>query len=323
MAQKRVISVISPCFNEEGAVTDCYLAVKRVFDGPLAAYDFEHVFADNCSGDRTVEVLRGLAAQDPRVKVIVNARNYGPFRSTFNAMLHTSGDAVLVMLAVDLQDPPGVLVDFVARWEEGFKVVYGVRRNRKESWLMRAARGLFYRLVAFSADIQIPLDAGEFQFIDRQVVEALKRYKDHYPYIRGMIANVGFKSASVAYDWGVRRHGKSRNNLFHLYDQAINGLISFANLPMRLCVFAGIFFAMGSLLYALVAVVLALLSPHPLAPPGTMTLIVALFFFGGVQLLSIGVIGEYVAAIHTQVRQGFVVVEQERINLPALPEGAR
>jgi glycosyltransferase involved in cell wall biosynthesis len=323
MAPTRVISIISPCYNEEKAVTDCYLAVKKVFDGPLAGYDFEHVFADNCSSDATVEVLRGLAAQDPRVKVIVNARNYGPFRSTFNALLHTSGDAVLVMLAVDLQDPPEVLVDFVARWEEGYKVVYGVRRNRKESVLMRAARGLFYRLVAFSADIQIPLDAGEFQFIDRQVVEALKRFKDHYPYIRGMIANVGFRSTSVAYDWGVRRHGKSRNNLFHLYDQAINGLISFANLPMRLCVFTGIFFAVGSLLYAFVSVTLALLAPHPLAPPGTMTLIVALFFFGGVQLLSIGVIGEYVAAIHIQVRQGFVVVEQETINLPAVSEGTR
>jgi len=315
MPEKRVISVVSPCYNEGRAVEDCYKAVKQVFEGPLAAYEWEHVFADNCSTDNTVEVLRGLAAKDPRVKVIVNARNYGPFRSTFNALMRTQGDAVLVMLAVDLQDPPAVLVDFVRRWEEGYKVVYGVRRNRKESLLMRAARSLFYRLVAFSADIRIPLDAGEFQFVDRKVIEALRRFKDHYPYIRGMIANVGFRSTSVEYDWGVRRQGGSRNNLMHLYDQAINGLISFANLPMRLCVFTGTFFALGSLAYAAVSVLLALLATKPLASPGIMTLIVAIFFFGGIQLLFIGVIGEYVASIHSQVRQGFVVVEQETINL--------
>lgn len=317
--RKQLISIVSPCFNEESAVGDCYLAVKRIFEGALADYEFEHVFADNCSTDGTVGVLRSLAAQDPRVKIIVNARNYGPFRSTFNALMRTQGDAVLVMLAVDLQDPPELLVDFVARWKEGYKVVAGVRRNRKESLLMRAARKAFYRLVTLSADIRIPLDAGEFQFVDRQVVEALRRFRDHYPYIRGMIANVGFRSISVPYDWGVRRQGKSRNNLMHLYDQAINGLISFGNLPMRLCVFTGTAFALGSLVYAGAATLKALLSPHPLAAPGTMTLIVALFFFGGVQLLFLGVVGEYVAAIHSQVRQGFVVVEQECINLTPVP----
>jgi glycosyltransferase involved in cell wall biosynthesis len=323
MPPKRLISVISPCYNEEKAVTDCYLAVKKVFEESLPGYDFEHVFADNCSTDGTVEVLRGLAAGDPRVKVIVNARNYGPFRSTFNALLKTRGDAVLVMLAVDLQDPPELLKDFVAQWEAGFKVVYGVRRNRKESLLMRAARSLFYRLIAMSSSIQIPLDAGEFQFVDRKVVEALRRFRDHYPYIRGMIANVGFKSTGIPYDWGVRRHGKSRNNYYHLYDQAVNGLISFTNLPMRISVFAGSLLAVGSFLFALVSMVLALVSPRPLAPPGIMTLIVALFFFAGIQLLFIGVIGEYVAAIHAQVRQGSVVVEQELINIDTPPPAER
>jgi hypothetical protein len=186
--------------------------------------------------------------------------------------------------------------------------------------LMRAARTLFYRLVAFSSNIRIPVDAGEFQFIDRKVVDALRQFKDHYPYIRGMIANVGFKSVGVPYDWGVRRHGGSRNNFFRLYDQAVNGLISFTNLPMRLSVFLGVFLALGSVLYALVTLILALLSPHPLASPGIMTLIIALFFFTGIQLLLVGVIGEYVAAIHAQVRQGAVVVEQERVNFEA-PQG--
>lgn len=315
MAEKRLISVISPCYNEERGVTDCYLAVKRVFEEALKGYEWEHIFADNSSTDSTVEILRGLAAKDARVKVIVNARNYGPFRSIFNALGHTSGDAVLVMLAVDLQDPPEVLTEFVARWEEGYKVVYGVRRNRKENVLMRAARNIFYRLVAASSDISIPRDAGEFQLIDRQVVRALTRYQDYYPYIRGMIANVGFRSVAVPFDWGVRKHGRSHNNLVRLYDQAVNGLISFANLPMRICVFLGLFFAASSLLYALWAFLRAIFATHPLAQPGIMTLIVGFFFIGGVQLFFIGVIGEYVAAIHSQVRQGFVVVEQELINL--------
>jgi glycosyltransferase involved in cell wall biosynthesis len=322
VAKKRLISIISPCFNEELGVTECHQAVKRVFEGPLAAYDWEHIFADNCSTDGTVGVLRNLASQDARVKIIINARNYGPFRSIFNALKRSSGDAVLVMLAVDLQDPPEALPEFVARWEQGFKVVYGVRRNRKESILMRAARTAFYRLVAASSDLRIPKDAGEFQLVDRQVVQALARYQDYYPYIRGMIANVGFRSTAVPIDWGVRKHGRSHNNLMHLYDQAINGLISFANLPMRLCVFLGLFFAAASLVYAAVAFFYALLSTHPVAPQGTMTLIVAAFFFGGVQLFFIGVIGEYVAAIHSQVRQGFVVVEEELVNFAAPLPGA-
>ena len=214
-----------------------------------------------------------------------------------------------------------MLHEFVAQWVAGTQVVYGVRRNRKESMLMRAARKIFYRLIAVSSNITIPLDAGEFQFVDRRVIEALRRYRDHYPYIRGMIANVGFKSVGIPYDWGQRKHGLSRNNLLHLYDQAVNGLISFSNLPMRIMVFTGLGLAVASIGYALGALVLALLSVKPLAQPGIMTMIVAFFFLTGVQLVFIGVIGEYVAAIHAQVRQGFVVVEQELINFDPAAQG--
>ncbi|MBI3891532.1 MAG: glycosyltransferase family 2 protein [Candidatus Wallbacteria bacterium] len=314
MPAKRLISIVSPCYNEERSVNECYLAVKRVFDESLSGYEWEHVFSDNCSTDDTVAVLREIAARDPHVKVIVNSRNYGAFRSMFNALMKTRGDAVLAMLAVDLQDPPALLVDFVARWEEGYKVVFGIRKNRKESFLMRSARSLFYRLVQFSANINIPTDAGEFQLLDRQVVEALRHFKDYFPYLRGMIANVGFKSVGIPYDWGVRRHGKSGANLFQLYDQAINGLISFTNLPMRLSVFAGIFLAGASLFLAVLSVVAAIFFPQKGVPQGIVTLLVAVFFFSGIQLLFIGIIGEYVAATHAQVRQGFAVFEQELIN---------
>jgi glycosyltransferase involved in cell wall biosynthesis len=322
LVAKRLLTIVSPCYNEEKAVEACYRAVREVVETQLPGYDFEHIFADNASTDGTVAELKRLAKKDKRIKVVVNARNYGPFRSTFNALMHSRGDAVLVMLAVDLQDPPSLLPEFVKQWRAGHKVVYGVRRNRKESLLMRGARSLFYRLIAMSSDIRIPLDAGEFQLVDKQVIDGLRRYRDHYPYIRGMIANVGFKSVGIPYDWGQRKHGKSRNNLLHLYDQAVNGLISFSNLPMRLMVFSGLFLAAASLLYAFGALLLALFSPHPLAQSGIMTLIIAFFFLTGMQLVFVGVIGEYVAAIHAQVRQGAVVVEQELVNLTPLKERA-
>lgn len=324
MPKKRLITVVSPCFNEERSVTECYLAVKKVFEEQLPGYEREHIFSDNCSTDRTVDVLRSLAAKDKHVKVIVNSRNYGAFRSMFNALMKSNGDAVLPMLAVDLQDPPEMLVRFVAEWEKGYKVVYGIRQNRKESLLMRGARSLFYRLVRASASFSIPSDAGEFQLLDRKVVEALRHYQDYFPYLRGMIANVGFKSIGIPYNWGVRRHGKSSANLLALYDQAVNGLISFSNLPMRISVFAGLFLSAASLLIAFASVLLAFFYPQQAVPKGIVTLIVAVFFFSGIQLLFVGIIGEYVAAIHAQVRQGFAVFEQELINFgPSRPKKKR
>jgi polyisoprenyl-phosphate glycosyltransferase len=323
MPAKRLISVVSPCYNEELSVAECHLAVKKVFEESLPQYEWEHIFADNCSTDRTVAILKDIAKKDRHVRVIVNARNFGALRSMFNALLKTRGDAVLVMLAVDLQDPPALLKEFTALWEQGYKVVYGIRKNRKESLIMRSARSVFYRLVKFSANVSIPVDVGEFQLIDRQVVEALRHYRDYHPYMRGMIANVGFRSIGVPYDWGRRRHGKSTANLFRLYDEAVNGLISFTNLPMRISVIVGILLAAGSLLYAVVAVVGTLLFPQRSVPQGIVTRIVAVFFFSGVQLLFIGIIGEYIAAIHAQVRQGFAVFEQELINFGPSPRKGR
>ncbi len=313
---KRLISIVTPCWNEIKNVGECAQSVKKLFEEKLPGYDWEHIFSDNCSTDGTVEELKRIAAADAHVKIICNARNFGAFKSMYNALMRTSGDGVVVMLAADLQDPPALIVDFVAKWEQGYQVVYGQRKNRKESLLMRTGRSLFYRLVAISANVNIPVDAGEFQLIDRKVVEALRGCKDYHPYMRGMIANAGFRSTGIAYDWGLRRHGKSSANLLGLYDTAINGLISFSNLPMRISVFAGLLLAAGSLLFALVSVILALLAPNPVAPHGIITLVVAVFFFSGIQLLFIGIIGEYIAAIHSQVRQGFYLTEQELVNFP-------
>ena len=314
MTLRKLISVVTPCFNEQDNVADCYEAVKRVFEGPLRDYDHEHVFCDNASTDDTVAALRVLAERDPRVKVIVNARNFGPFCSTFNGLTSTSGDAVVVLLAADLQDPPELIVEFVRRWEQGYEVVYGIRQRREEGFLMHRVRRLYYWTVSKFADIAIPPNVGEFQLVDRRVVEALRRFDDHYPYIRGMIANCGFRATGVAYTWKARKRGLSKNRLYHLIDQGLNGLVSFTKVPLRLCLLGGFLLAGASILYAVASLLIHVWHHGELAQPGIATLIVALFFFSGVQLFFFGVLGEYMSAVHFQVRKRPLVIERERIN---------
>ena len=313
-AHRDKISVVTPCFNEELNVADCYQAVREVFEKELPDCDYEHVFCDNASSDGTVLRLRELAASDPRVKVIVNARNFGPFRSTFNALLATSGDAVVVLLAADLQDPPEMIVEFVRKWREGFEIVYGVRSHREEGLLLRSIRKIYYRMISRFADIDIPNDVGEFQLVDRRVVAVLRQCDDHYPYIRGMIANCGLRAVGVPYTWKARTKGRSNNRLHHLVDQGLNGLISFTKLPMRACMLAGFLLSFLSIAYAGFTLIVNLVYYRELAPPGIATLITALFFFSGVQLLFLGILGEYISAIHFQVRKRPLVIERERIN---------
>ncbi|MBX9587622.1 MAG: glycosyltransferase family 2 protein [Gammaproteobacteria bacterium] len=311
---KKLISVITPCFNEELNVQDCIDAVKALFSEKLSNYDYEHIFCDNASSDSTVDILTQNAKQDSRIKITVNSRNFGPFRSLFNGVCKARGDAVVVMLPADLQDPPELIPEFVKLWEQGYEVVYGVRANRQESKLMHLIRKIYYRVLSRCADINIPLDAGEFQLIDKVVVEALKQHDDYYPYIRGMIANCGFRSVGVNYVWKIRRKGFSKNSFYHLIDQGLNGLISFTNFPMRLCMFSGLIIAILSLLFAAFALVYNIIYYGTVTVRGIPTLIVALFFFGGVQLLFLGVIGEYVAAIHSQVRKRPLVVTRKEVN---------
>lgn len=312
----KTISIISPCFNEAENVRACSDAVKALFakGAPLARYRLEHIFADNASSDGTVEILREMAANDPSIKVILNARNYGPFRSNFNALRAATGDAVLVFLPADLQDPPGMIPEFVSLWESGVEVVAGARANRQESLALRVCRRVFYRLVRSLSDVDIPIDVGEFQLIDRKVWQAVVQHDDHYPYIRGIIASVGFRRVIVPYTWEARQRGLSKNNLPRLIDQALNGIFSFTSVPMRLCTFIGIAMAALCFLYAALALGMWFVRPD-LAPRGMTTIIAALFFLSGTQLTFIGILGEYVTSIHSQVRKRPLVVERERLNM--------
>lgn len=311
---RKLLSVVTPCYNEELNVVECYEATRRILKSELLDYDYEHIFCDNASTDRTLELLRGLATSDSRVKVIANARNFGPFHSLLNGILSTQGDVVLLFLPADLQDPPELIPQFVRLWEQGYEVVYGVRKWREESFLLRNVRRIYYRLVTETASITLHQGAGEFQVVDRKVVNALRSFDDYYPYVRGMVAYCGFRSIGVDYTWKSRKHGVSKNNLVRLIDQALNGLISFSNVPMRICMAIGFSIAALSFSYGFIALIMNLIYFRQLAPAGIPTLIVALFFFSGTQLFAFGVLGEYISAVHAQVRKRPLVVERERIN---------
>ena len=210
---------VTPCYNEEANVRICRDAVRQIFQTELPGYDYEHIFCDNASQDGTVAILREMAGEDSRVKVILNSRNFGPFRSMFNGILSASGDAVLCFLPADLQDPVEMLPKMVRLWEQGHEIVYGIRAQREESLIMRTVRRTYYRLVSRLANINIPMNVGEFQLVDRCVIAALRQFDDYYPYIRGMIASCGFRNASVEYVWKRRAHGFSKNRLYDLIDQ--------------------------------------------------------------------------------------------------------
>ncbi|MFB6451682.1 glycosyltransferase family 2 protein [Bradyrhizobium tunisiense] len=315
----KTISVVTPCFNEELNVRDCYEAVRRVFDEKLQGYRREHIFCDNASDDRTVEILRGIAATDPSVRIIVNARNFGPLRNTFNGVMASGGDAVLLFLPADLQDPPELLPEFVKLWEAGNEIVYGIRAVREEGRLMRGVRNAYYRLLTRFSEIKLPPGVGDFQLVDRGVVERMRQVRDGYPFMRMMTFECGGRAVGVPYTWRARKKGLSKNRAAALIDQGLNGLVSFTSAPLRFGLYAGFALSFVSIAYALINLLLGLILYQRLADPGVLTLIVAMFFFGGVQLFFMGMIGEYVLAIYGQVREKPVVFERERVNFDGPP----
>ncbi len=310
----KTISVVSPCFNEEDNVENCHQVLKQLFANELPGYRLEHIFVDNASTDQTVDILKRIASKDSNVKLVVNSRNFGIFRSCFNGLKYATGDAILVMLPVDLQDPPEHIPEFVKLWEQGYEVVAGARANREEAFVMRSLRKIFYRTVNALSDFEISPDVGEFQLIDRKVLNAVLAHNDHYPYIRGIIASCGFRRVIVPYVWKARKRGVSKHNLLMMMDQALNAIFAFTRAPMRFCTLAGVLISAACILFSFVSIFLYFFS-STLVPRGTTTIIVALFFLSGIQLIFIGMLGEYVTSIHSQVRSGPLVIERERVNI--------
>ncbi len=311
--KKKMISIFTPCYNEEDNVEKLILAVADVFKG-LPQYDYEHVFIDNSSKDKTVDILRKIAATNKHIKVIVNARNFGHVRSPFYGLMQCTGDAMVVLVA-DMQDPPEMIKSFLEKWEEGFKIVVAVKTKSKENPLMFGVRKFFYRLLIRMSDSgEQPIqNFTGFGLYDKKFIDIVRTLDDPYPYFRGMITELGFERCEIAYTQQQRTQGKSKNNFFTLYDLAMLGFTNHSKLPLRLSVFIGIFSAILSLLVAIGYLIYKLIFWNRFSV-GMAPLVIGVFFFSSVQLFFIGIIGEYIGAIHTQVRKRPLVVEKERIN---------
>ncbi len=312
-AKRPVISIVTPCYNEEENVDACAAEVARVMAAELPDYDYEHIFCDNSSTDSTLVKLRALAAADSRIKVIVNSRNVGPFRNMANGLANVSGDLVVPMIPADIQDPPSVIPAMVAKMTDNVEVVYGIRGNRRESVLMRMARSAYYSALKSSGGRTPPAHAGEFLLARREIIDSIMQVAGSYPYIRGLIAQVNPRFDTVPYSWGVRTGGKSKNSIPDLIDQALNGLVTTAKTPIRLALVLGILLAVIGGVVAVINLVMFVVQGSE-AQQGIPTLIVATFLFGGANLFFLGLIGEYVLSIHSGIRPEPPMFERERIN---------
>ncbi|GAB3520423.1 glycosyltransferase family 2 protein [Photobacterium alginatilyticum] len=305
------ISVMTPCFNEEENVELLYIKVKEQFE-KLENYTYEHIFIDNASEDGTVDILRDLASKDENVKVIVNSRNFGHIRSPQHGLLQGSGDATLFMVA-DLQDPPELIPEFIEKWEAGNELVIGVKNDSAESPLMFLIRKAYYRVITKLSETKLEKNFYGFGLYDKKIIDILKGIPDPYPYLRGLLMEVGFNVAKVHYKQPLRHRGITKNNFFSLYDMAMLGICSHSKVPLRLATIAGFIMSFISLLIAVgyFATKLMFWDEFPL---GTAPILIGIFFFGSVQLFFIGLVGEYVGHLVTKTSKFPMVIEKERIN---------
>ena len=309
---KRLISIVTPCYNEELNVKELYLRMRAAME-QLPEYRYEHIFIDNASHDATVPILKEIAAGDNNVKVIVNARNFGHLRSPMHALLEAKGDAVGLLFA-DLQDPPELFRDMICEWEKGTPIVVAIKSASDESGLMYRIRTAYYHLVASLTDVNVLTHFTGFGLYDKSVVNILReKFADPYPYFRGMIAELGLPHVEIEYKQKQRMRGITKNNFYTLYDLAMLGITNLSKVPLRLVIFCGFASAMISLVLGVFYFVYKLVYWNSFSL-GVAPLVLGLFFLGSVQLVALGIIGEYVGSIHTFVQKRPLVIEKERIN---------
>jgi glycosyltransferase involved in cell wall biosynthesis len=308
----KLISIVSPCYNEQDNVEQVYRRTQQTL-ARFPQYCYEHIFIDNASTDNTVDILRQLAAKDKSLKVIVNARNFGHLRSPQHAILCAKGDAVAMLLS-DLQDPPELIGEMIQEWEQGIPIVVGIKNASDESGVMYKVRTLYYRIVGNLTNINVFEHFTGFGLYDRKVIDILRtRFPDPYPYFRGMIAEIGLPHKALYYHQKRREHGITKNNFYTLYDLAMLGITNLSKVPLRLVTFVGFVFALISAFVG-AGYLLAKLLFWNYFNIGIAPVVVGLFFFGSVQLIALGVIGEYIGSIHTMVQNRPLVIEKERIN---------
>lgn len=311
---KKLVSVVSGCYNEEGNVEELYRRVAAAFE-LLPEVDWELIFIDNGSTDGTVDAVKALARDDHRLKMIVNVRNFGHIRSHFHGLVQAHGDAVILMSS-DLQDPPEMVVDFVRKWQEGYKVVLGVKTESEETPLLFLLRTAYYDLLNTMSAVTLTRNNTGFGLYDRVVMDVLRDIKDPYPYYRGMVAELGFESAKIPFKQPRRVRGITKNNFYTLYDMAMLGITNHSKVPLRLATLLGFVVALISILVGTGYFVAKMVLWNNFNA-GQAPTVIGLFFLGAVQLIFMGILGEYIGAIHTQVMNRPRVIEKERVNFEA------
>lgn len=308
---KKLISIVTPTYNEEETIELLYSEVKKVFE-KLTDYEYEYIFIDNASKDRTGFILKEIAKTDKNVKLIMNARNFGHIRSPFYGLLQAKGDAVILMVA-DLQDPPSMIPDFIKKWEDGYKIVVGVKSQSEENRIMFMIRTSYYKNLNNLSDVKQIKNFTGFGLYDQKIIEILRTIDDPYPYMRGLISEIGYDVFSIEYKQPVRSRGTTKNNFYSLYDMAMLGITNNSKIPLRLATLLGFGLAVISLIVAIIYMIYKIIFWDSFSV-GIAPLVIGLFFFSAVQLFFIGVLGEYIGSIYTQVLKRPLVIEKERIN---------
>lgn len=307
----KLISIVTPCYNEQDNVSELCEQVKALFVS-LPQYRYEHIFIDNCSDDKTVVILKEIATKDENIKIIVNTRNFGHIRSPVHAMLQAKGDATILIVA-DLQDPPEMIREFLHQWEQGWKIVVGIKAKTSESFIMASIRKFYYRLANKIANIILLKDFTGFGLYDQLVMAEIRQMQDPYPYFRGAICEVGYPIKEVPYEQPLRKRGITKNNFYTLFDMAMLGITNHSKIPIRIATLSGFFFGTLSFFACVVTLLLKIIFWHKFSM-GIAPILMVIFFFFSILLFFMGILGEYVASIQTQIMKRPLVYELERIN---------
>jgi polyisoprenyl-phosphate glycosyltransferase len=317
---KPLVSICVPVYNEEPNIEPLYDALVPVMEQVSSRYDFELLFTDNHSTDNTFGVLERLARRDPRVRALRFSRNFGFQRSILTAYLSARGDAA-VEIDCDLQDPPSLILEFLRQWESGYRVVYGVRSGRKESWGMNATRRVFYRLIDSLSEDELPLDAGDFRLVDRRVLDELRKIDDSQPYLRGTIAALGFDQIGIPYERAERHRGESKFSVRALIGLALDGILNHSVVPLRLATYLGLAISVCTFI-AIIGFLIGRVVLGKDWPPGFASIIILLLGSLSLNALFLGIIGEYLGRIYQQVKRRSLTVIERELNapVPRMPE---
>lgn len=314
---KPTISIIIPTYNEEENIELLYEALAKEWK-ELKEYCYEIIFIDNCSKDRTQEIIRSLCAKDENVKAIFNTRNFGPFNSPYHGLCQATGDCA-ILLCADFQDPIEMIPQFIEKWAEGAKIVCGVKKRSKESKLMFLIRSIYYKLMKKMSDTDWIEQFTGFGLYDKMVIEHLREINDPTPFLRGIITELGYSRVEIPYEQPVRKYGRSKFNFYRNYDAAMLSITSYTKVGMRLATFLGFFFSVASILVALFYLIFKLIFWNSFAA-GMIPVLLGVFVLGSIQLFFIGILGEYILSINSRIMKRPWVIEEERINFGESPE---